>query len=264
MAALPYMPFYVADFKADTAHLTLAQRGVYMELIMNYWQTGKALNNADERLASVVGLQRSNWLKIKYLLAEFFSIDGDIWTHGRIEAELEKVHKKSTQASYAGSESARKRANERLTDVERTFNHTDTDTDKRLSNLPILKKEAFDLATMLATRIEANGSKRPTVSKSWINDIDLLMRADGKTTAEVQAAIQWSQSDPFWRAIILSPKKLRQKYDQMRLQSVALKDGKPNIPTPAPPRITKEETERKGVPMPKEVREILKSKGVAK
>lgn len=129
MAALPYMQFYVADYLADTAHLTAAQHGAYLLLMFNYWQRGKPLNNANERLTNVARMSNEEWLEAKPALAEFFEIDGDEWRHARIDRDLEAVNSKSSKASNAGKASAASKANKRSTNVEQPFNHTDVDTD---------------------------------------------------------------------------------------------------------------------------------------
>lgn len=79
-------------------------------------------------------------------------------------------------------------------------------------------QQAIDLAELLAELIRANGSKSPKVTKRWVTDLDLMHRADNRTWNEIAGAIRWSQQDSFWRANILSPAKLREKFDQMRLQ----------------------------------------------
>ena len=120
MAALPYIQLYIADFQADTAHLTLEQKGAYLELIMNYWQTEKPLNNSDKRIASVLKISKRRFQTMEKILSEFFTIKDDIWTHQRIEYDLEKVLIKSKKASFAATEGARKRSNERLANARRT------------------------------------------------------------------------------------------------------------------------------------------------
>lgn len=142
MAALPYIQLYVADYLADTQHLTTEEHGAYMLLIFSYWQTGKPLRI--DRLATVARLSNERWANVEETLREFFHVVGTHWHHFRIEADLEAVNSKSSKASDAGKASAKARAlkkqqesNERSTDVEtnaeetyqRNGNHTDTDTD---------------------------------------------------------------------------------------------------------------------------------------
>ena len=75
------------------------------------------------------------------------------------------------------------------------------------------------LCTLLADRIEANGSKRPQITKRWRDAARLMIDRDGRDEEHVAKAIEWCQKDEFWRANILSMPKLREKYDQLRLQA---------------------------------------------
>lgn len=143
MAALPYIQLYVADYLADTMHLTTEEHGAYLLLIMNYWQTGRAIPK--KRLASVARLSNERWTDVEITLNEFFTeTPTGEWFHARIEQDLSKVKGKSEHASAAGKASAAKRAaskdrintdhfNERSANVDdslqRKGNHTDTDTD---------------------------------------------------------------------------------------------------------------------------------------
>lgn len=75
------------------------------------------------------------------------------------------------------------------------------------------------LCEHLADRIQGNGSKRPTITKGWQDAARLMLDKDERPEHEIRAAIDWCQSHEFWRANILSMPKLREKYDQMRLQA---------------------------------------------
>lgn len=159
MAALPYMQLYVADYLADTQHLTTEEHGAYLLLLFSYWQTGKSLRS--DRLAPVARLSNERWNDVKETLREFFFEDGNQWIHFRVEADLEAVNSKSLKASGAGKASARARAARKhgvstvnSTNVEQTYerivNHTDTDTDTD-NKKPVAPKAArvkFDPLTM--------------------------------------------------------------------------------------------------------------------
>ena len=94
------MPLYVADYKADTAHLSCAEHGAYLLLIMHYWQRG-SLPDDDSRLASIASASLEQWLSMKPVISEFF-VDG--WRHERIDEEL----RKSTQAYERRANAGRK------------------------------------------------------------------------------------------------------------------------------------------------------------
>lgn len=79
-----WMPLYVADYLADTGHLSTLEHGAYMLLIMHYWQTG-GLPDDDRKLARIARLQLDQWQEIRDTLADLF---GPRWEHKRIDAEL--------------------------------------------------------------------------------------------------------------------------------------------------------------------------------
>lgn len=126
MAALPYMQLYVADYLADTAHLTTLEHGAYLLLIMTYWQRGKPLPADARKLARIARLTDDQWAEVSGSLQELFQDDGERWNHKRIDADLAAVEEKSQKARSAR---AKRTSNERSTSVERTPNHTDTDTE---------------------------------------------------------------------------------------------------------------------------------------
>ena len=139
MAALPYMKFFVADYLADTNHLTTEEHGAYLLLLMNYWQSGKALDNRKGQLAKISRLSNERWTNVEQTLAPFFTIKRGFWQHQRVENDLQFVLSKSTKAAASGRISGVKRANERSANVQRSLTYTeaDTDTDTEAKNKKI-------------------------------------------------------------------------------------------------------------------------------
>lgn len=81
------------------------------------------------------------------------------------------------------------------------------------------RDDVEQVCTHLADRIEANGSKRPTITKTWRTEARLLLDKDGRTVEQITRCIDWCQENFFWRKNILSMPKLREKYDQLRLNA---------------------------------------------
>lgn len=109
MSSAPYMPFFVSDYLGDTGHLNTEQHGAYLLLIFHYWQTRKALRDDDGRLAVIAKLSRRQWIKNRPLIQEFFEVKNGVWTHRRIELELQIFEEKLKKNVQAGKISARKR-----------------------------------------------------------------------------------------------------------------------------------------------------------
>lgn len=145
MAALPYMQLYIADYLADTMHLSTEEHGAYLLLMFNYWQTGKPIPKT--RLAKIARLSNDRWISVESSLNEFFSDNGMEWVHERIERDLTAVMATQKQRSAAGKASAEKRKNtvvskgknnDRSTVVEMSLNENptniDTDIDKDIKD----------------------------------------------------------------------------------------------------------------------------------
>jgi uncharacterized protein YdaU (DUF1376 family) len=94
----PWMPLYVGDYLGDTGHLTTAQHGAYLLLMMHYWRKGE-LPDDDRQLAKITKLPLRSWRDYRATLQDFF-YDG--WRHKRIDAELQRMTEVSAKRAIAG------------------------------------------------------------------------------------------------------------------------------------------------------------------
>jgi hypothetical protein len=126
--------------------------------------------------------------------------------------------------STPGTESPTPRQSATQTVLEPSTNHP-----KDISSE--LRPDVERLCDHLADRVEANGSKRPAVGKRWRDAARLMLDTDGRTEQQVHNAIDWCQSDEFWRSNVLSMPKLREKYDQLRLAAARATRASPRTST---------------------------------
>ncbi|CDG21035.1 Phage replication protein O domain protein [Xenorhabdus poinarii G6] len=54
---------------------------------------------------------------------------------------------------------------------------------------------------------------------AWANDIRLMRQSDNRTHSEICRLFKWANQDSFWYCNILSPAKLREKWDTLESQS---------------------------------------------
>jgi len=92
------MPLYVGDYLGDTGHLTTAQHGAYLLLMMHYWRKGE-LPDDDRQLSKITKLPLKTWCDYRPILRDFFH---DGWRHKRIDAELERMVRLSEKRAIAG------------------------------------------------------------------------------------------------------------------------------------------------------------------
>lgn len=99
------MPFYPADYLADTRRLTTEQHGAYLLLLMDSWTSG-ALPDDDAVLERVAGLNAESWARTRPVLAGYFEIANGKWVHARIEREREHAQAYAQASSNSGKKAA--------------------------------------------------------------------------------------------------------------------------------------------------------------
>jgi uncharacterized protein YdaU (DUF1376 family) len=99
------MPIYIGDYLADTGHLSTAQHGAYLLLMMHYWRKG-GLPDDDKQLSAIAKLPLRIWLDTKETIQAFFH---DGWKHKRIEGEIQKRLEVSEKRAAAGSKGGESR-----------------------------------------------------------------------------------------------------------------------------------------------------------
>ena len=123
----------------------------------------------------------------------------------------------------------------------------DKDKDKKKKEKPSRHKfETCDTngAKYLFEKIKGNNHKQKEPNfDAWANDFRLMREKDNRELKEIKDVIDWCQADPFWQGNILSPKKLREKFDQLTIQMNSKKGAKNNDPIASNGAIYYNETE---------------------
>ena len=108
--------------------------------------------------------------------------------------------------------------------INQSINHINLSLQTKTPATSPTKKFSFtemDLAMakeMFARIQKLNPNHKQPNFEAWANDIRLLSERDGKSHPEIIELFEWANQDRFWQANILSPRKLREKWDVLVLQ----------------------------------------------
>lgn len=103
----------------------------------------------------------------------------------------------------------------------------DKEKDKDIGDKPAKRKKRvyaiddpyYQLADKLYQAISANQDIREPNINQWADDIRKTIEIDKRSVDQVENMIDWATKDTFWSGVILSAKKLREKYDTMKAQA---------------------------------------------
>lgn len=100
----PYLPLYVDDYDAATAHLTAAEDGVYGRLLRLCWRTpGCSLPNDHAWIARKVRLSAKDYEVIaRPVVEEFFKLVRGRLVQKRLKAEYDDISRKKSARVKAG------------------------------------------------------------------------------------------------------------------------------------------------------------------
>lgn len=122
--------WHIPDWTVATRHLSRVERDIYLALIMEYYDRERPLPADDlDRLARrVLVANDDERAAMESVLAEFFTIDVNVYRHHRCDEEIEKFHAIVAKRSAAGKESARARRkmSAKGTHVEQVLNECST------------------------------------------------------------------------------------------------------------------------------------------
>lgn len=112
MSTHPYIPLYVDDYDAATAHLTVEEDGAYSRLLRLCWRTpGCSLPNEPAWIARKIRLSMEDYERIaKPVIDEFFTLSRGRLIQKRLRDEYDDISRKKSARKNAGKKGGEAKA----------------------------------------------------------------------------------------------------------------------------------------------------------
>jgi uncharacterized protein YdaU (DUF1376 family) len=109
MHKIPMMPTYPDTNLADTASLSLEEKGAFRELLDYMWLHEGWLENNDKRVARMLRISMARWLKLKRVLEKKFFYANGNFTYERLLNDYARAMEKIERNRTNGKLGAMKR-----------------------------------------------------------------------------------------------------------------------------------------------------------
>jgi len=108
----PFIPLYVDDYEAATAHLTLEEDGLYNRLLRLCWRTpGCSLPTDHAWIARKVRMAEADFDRVgKAILDEFFTVQRGRYVQRRLKAEYDDISRRKSARKLAGKKGGEAKA----------------------------------------------------------------------------------------------------------------------------------------------------------
>lgn len=174
MAEFPILPLFTDAYLADTRHLSAAQHGAYLMLIMTAWRSPDcSIPNDDRLLAKYACMDFRTWNKNKGTILSFWRLTECKlkFVQARLLDERKYVEHKRSKNVDAGRVSALKRKERGSTNVITKPQHklnqptpTLTLTEEK-DNTNVLSKKKISIEDLTISHIERWLSEKRTIGK---------------------------------------------------------------------------------------------------
>ena len=207
MSDRPWMPLNVEDYMADTLHLSAAEHGAYLLLIMRYWKDGGL--PADEKMVQRYSrLSTEQWAESRDALAAFFQ---DGWRHARIDAELAKAtdiiekRRSAAVAKHAKGKAAASAEQVQSTSTDTGVPHRTTNPSSSLRSDEYARREKPEI--ILQAVLDPFNAKNyashlgrkltPQMAEGLVETLREVQRLGGNPTEAVKLAMRkgWASLD---------------------------------------------------------------------
>ncbi len=222
----PAFQFYPNDWLSSPkiTLMTPAEEGAYIRLLCYDWMNDGLPDN-DEQLAALSRLGEGWFKGGGTRLRECFPLRDGKLHNPRLDEERQKQEIWRRKSQEGGKASAKARFGPKTptqtndkggSGVVEPEANSSSSSPYRLSSP---NSEEFRLSKLLFDLIRRRKPdfKEPDLHK-WAKTMDRLLRLDRRDPARIEAVIRWCQQDAFWQSNILSPAKLREKFDQLEMK----------------------------------------------
>ena len=104
-----YYKFHIADYKADTAHLTPMEHYIYRSLIDWYYLDESPIPKKTQPVMRRLSLGKNDLVFLENVLSDFFVLDDSGYIHGKIEEELRLYRENASKNQKNGKKGGRPR-----------------------------------------------------------------------------------------------------------------------------------------------------------
>ena len=236
-----------------SADLTARQLKLMLAYIRKTYGFNKKSDRiADEQIAQLTGLSRQNvnkakkeLISMKCLIIEGSQIgvnkEVSAWQFSKClqvsnfvsKPETSNVSKLET-SGVSKLETHKRHSSKDKKDIKHTSGNSGESSDTPLKSLPVIRPEAathspkgdkwgtaddLKAAEWMFSRVKiVTPTAKDPNWPAWANEVRLLRRSLDVTHHDICETFKWANADHFWQTNILSPAKLRAKWDTLRAQ----------------------------------------------